>query len=240
MVGTIIRTYANADFSAKNIGYIDPEPAWDLPVGNLMGAWRFGRTLDLSMKNKVTSGGWGDLVVGGANPAVSMDGVTLNSTAFLYRNANGFQAPMTMITVYESAETPVSQMLGGFRSSSQPTLYLSVGSSGGVAVAARKDSATPVTTVGITGAVPRFELVAGVFDTTENLMKVSRPRTGSTAQIAFSDWTPNTSSAYRLGQDTSSIKIAAHVVYTRALTDAEVTQVYSTIKASLAVSSINI
>lgn len=239
MVETIIRTYSALDASAKNVGFVDPEPAWDLPTSGLVAAHRLGRSLAKSLENRVTGvGSWGDMFVVGAEPTFDATSMQSNTAGYLAFNAHPPNYPMSFITVYEHQAATL--LLGGNRSTATPGMYMTANSSNEVITRVKGVNTTDLAVATLTGMTARKEMVVGVADTVNDKVITYRPRTNTKVETAFALWGGTGSATCRIGNDTPVLRSYAHIVYTRAITDAEVAQIYDTVKASLAVSGIAI
>lgn len=232
---TLVRTWLDGDASQKNIGFIDPEPLWDLPTSGLVGAFRFGRSIELSKTNRV-QGGWGDMTPNNA-PVVDRDGVTMSSAGFFSFASRVPSAPLTIVSVFQRPSPSVNHLLGGYRSTAVPTNYLGSASSGADFAYSRGASTSGQATV--SGGTARADMAAGRFDVVNGVIKADRPRTGVKVETAFSDWATPTNT-YRIGTDAGAVKHYAHIIYNRAITDTELAQVYETVRDSLATSGIEI
>ena len=239
MVETIIRTYSALDASAKNVGFVDPEPAWDLPTSGLVAAHRFGRSLAKSLENRFTgSGSWGDMFVVGDDPTVDATSMQSNSEGYLAFSARPPNYPMSFVTVYEHQAATL--LLGGNRSTATPGVYITANSSNEVITRVKGVGTTDVAVAILPGMTARVDMVVGVADTENNKVVTYRPRTNTKVETAFALWGGVGASTSRLGNDFNALRSYAHIVYDRPLTDADVSQIYETVRTSLAVSGVAI
>lgn len=243
MTQTVVVTYADADFSANNVGFIDPEPLISLPDVTKVGYFRFGRSLALSLKNKISGGA--AAVVSGTPPTIN----PLSATSVV-GSALALPAPlspaMTIITVHaQEASIPSSQTLGGYGSNSAAAYGLFRQSTGGqnYIANARLNSGTAVSASLAPAGGSRIELLAAVFDVAANQVRLRRPRTLETASAAWTNWgaqAGNHRVLGNVGSNTGAVEGLVHIALGAALTDAQIDAVYESAKTSLAASNIAI
>jgi hypothetical protein len=233
-----------ANASSLNLGNVDTEPALALPAAGLVGNFRFGRSLALSLHNRAPGGGWGDLYVPSGAPTIETKSARMASAlGYVAFRAQVPVAPMTILSVYEQPAEPANLLLGGYDSGGAAQLFLrtsTTGANGSLVAFARKDPAvlaSASTPYGSAG--PLWDMAVARFDVTANQVSVTRPRTNAKATAPFADWTA-VAGTYRIGASAAESRHVLHLIYSRVLSDGEIAGIYASAKASLATSGINI
>ena len=243
---TLVKTFSGANFGNNSIGVIDPEPRIAVPAGTLAEV-RLGRSLPLTLRNRVTEGPTPYLY---PDPA---SGYTVSENSFVAVPTGTVLLPVTMavpctiIAVYKqgAAAPAVSACLGGAPRTSADGVGLLLTASGNIAASSRR-SGTSTNAGFATAGGARYEFVAAVFDKPGQQLRLERPRTATvqSTTLATANW-PATTSLYRvLGNNNSDVSGAAegvlNILVPFAMSSAEIAALYASARESLDVSGIEI
>jgi hypothetical protein len=246
MPNTTVELHRNADFSQRNIGYIDPEPPIYIP-GSPFANFRLGFSLSRSLKNRVA--GEVDGVTGGTI-TLSGDKLKAQAAASSTISIGGTRAlPLSFAVVFKQEAAAVNQTLAGRPSSggSEDAAGVCVAASGNLSAVVRSVAGGFGTPSLAKDGGDRYEFLAASFDNSggpgASVIKLWRPRTATLQQTNTATMPASITTSRVLGATTGTLTSAVEGVRAlqwanRVLTDQEVLDMYASWKESLATSGI--
>lgn len=255
MTGLVLRV-AGADFSASAIGFVPPV------AGNLA-YWNFLGGDSTKTARNLADGGAASTIVG--SPAINSNSAVFGPGTSFLQTSVAQTASSTVIAVFKMPTEASSFVVSNYQSqrkddsvtSNGMSLYTTAGAAGDGFLAVRFNQsqysgvagqATSNSLVELAASVPvaTFRAVVGRCDAATHVRKIVDLTNGTSSSLTSASVEDIGSASLRIGSGytntgfTASNEVAFVAIYQRALSDAEISKVYSFLKAYYAGNGITI
>lgn len=241
---TVIRQYSSpAAFPGTIV--LNLEPAIDFDGVEPEGYFRFAKSREYSLKNQM--GGANADMSTNNNLTVGANSVVVGAGSSLYVPGE-LVIPATIAVVFHQTVDGINKTLGGNPSTTVDGAGLAVSAGGNLVALSRVAGTAWAASLPKSGG-DRWEMLFATFDNTAGAgaskLTLHRPRTGSKQEVTNATLPPSAAVLRLLGSATGTLSGAAEGAFSaywpsRVLTDAQISQIYNSVKSSLQVSGLEI